>query len=92
MGPEGGFITGCDVLMDVARFVAIAIVVLGRWHPIFDALTASDRPYKAAVGPGKAIDILQSEAEAGRLDSELIRIMVESQVYRRVVEKDWRQF
>ena len=58
---------------------------------IFDALTASDRPYKAAVDPEKAIDILESEAEAGRLDPELIRIMVESQVYRRVVEEDWRQ-
>jgi ABC-type uncharacterized transport system permease subunit len=67
MGPEGGFIAGYDVLMDVARFVAIAIVVLGRWHPIGIAL-------------------------AGRLDPELIRIMVESQVYRRVVEEDWREF
>ncbi len=59
---------------------------------IFDALTASDRPYKAAVGAEKALDILHSEAEAGRLDSELVRIMVESQVYRRILEEDWRQF
>ena len=39
-----------------------------------------------------AIDILHSEAETGRLDSELIRIMVESQVYRRGVDEDWRRF
>jgi HD-GYP domain-containing protein (c-di-GMP phosphodiesterase class II) len=58
---------------------------------IFDALTASDRPYKAAVDAEKALDILHSEAEAGRLDSELIRIMAESQVYRRVLQEDWRQ-
>jgi HD-GYP domain-containing protein (c-di-GMP phosphodiesterase class II) len=57
---------------------------------IFDALTASDRPYKAAVSPDKALDILQFEARAGRLDSELVRILVHSQVYRRVVEEDWR--
>ena len=58
---------------------------------MFDALTASDRPYKAAVDADKALDILHSEAEAGRLDSELIRIMVESQVYRRILQEDWRQ-
>jgi HD-GYP domain-containing protein (c-di-GMP phosphodiesterase class II) len=58
---------------------------------IFDALTASDRPYKAAVDADKALDILHSEAEAGRLDSELIRIMVESQVYRRILQEDWHQ-
>ena len=58
---------------------------------MFDALTASDRPYKAAVDADKALDILHSEAEAGRLDSELIRIMVESQVYRRILQEDWHQ-
>ena len=40
---------------------------------MFDALTEADRPYKPAVTPEKAIDILESEAEAGRLDSELVR-------------------
>jgi HD-GYP domain-containing protein (c-di-GMP phosphodiesterase class II) len=58
---------------------------------MFDALTASDRPYKAAVDADKALDILHSEAEAGRLDSELLRIMVESEVYRRILQEDWRQ-
>lgn len=58
---------------------------------MFDALTASDRPYKPAVAAEKALDILHSEAEAGRLDSELIRIMVESEVYQRILQEDWRQ-
>ncbi|HEY9230147.1 MAG TPA: HD domain-containing phosphohydrolase, partial [Gemmatimonadaceae bacterium] len=58
---------------------------------MFDALTASDRPYKPAVDADKALDILHSEAEAGRLDSELIRIMVESQVYQKILQEDWRQ-
>ena len=58
---------------------------------IFDALTASDRPYKTAVPLEKALDILQFEARAGRLDSELVRIMVDSQAYRSVVEEDWHQ-
>jgi HD-GYP domain-containing protein (c-di-GMP phosphodiesterase class II) len=75
-------LTGRDIPVQ-SRLLTIA--------DIFDALTESDRPYKAAVPPQKALDILQSEARAGRLDSELVRIMVESQVYRRVVEEDWHQ-
>lgn len=59
---------------------------------IFDALTEADRPYKRAVSAEKALDILQAEARAGLVDSDLVRIMIESQVYRRVVEEDWRGF
>jgi hypothetical protein len=59
---------------------------------IFDALTAADRPYKPAVPPEKALEILQGEANAGGLDSELVRIMMDSQVYRKVLDEDWRQF
>lgn len=53
---------------------------------IFDALTASDRPYKSAVSPDKALDVIQSEARAGMLDPELVRVMVESRVYQRILE------
>ncbi len=59
---------------------------------IFDALTAADRPYKPAVTVEKALEILQSEAEAGLLDAELVRLLIESQVYRRILEEDWRHF
>ncbi len=58
---------------------------------IFDALTESDRPYKRAVSPEQALDIIRSEARAGQLDGELVDIMVESQVYRRILEEDWRR-
>jgi hypothetical protein len=58
---------------------------------IFDALTESDRPYKRAVSAEKALDIIRSEATAGQLDTELVNIMVESQVYRRILEEDWRR-
>ncbi|HYW11114.1 MAG TPA: HD domain-containing phosphohydrolase [Longimicrobium sp.] len=57
---------------------------------IFDALTASDRPYKRAVSPEKAIDILHMEARDGLLDTDLVETMVESGVYRRILEVDWR--
>jgi len=48
---------------------------------IYDSLTASDRPYKRAVAPELALDVLQSEANAGRLDPELVRIFCESKIW-----------
>ncbi|HEX7979117.1 MAG TPA: HD domain-containing phosphohydrolase [Gemmatimonadaceae bacterium] len=50
---------------------------------IYDALTAADRPYKPAVSPERAMEILQAEAEAGLLDPELVKVMAESASYRR---------
>jgi HD-GYP domain-containing protein (c-di-GMP phosphodiesterase class II) len=58
---------------------------------IFDALTESDRPYKRAVAPDRALDILQSEVTAGRLDAQLVNILVESRVYTRILEVPWRE-
>ena len=75
------------------RLAADAIPVQTRMitiADIFDALTEADRPYKPAVSTEKALDILQSEAKAGRLDSDLVRILIESGAYRTIVERDWR--
>ncbi|MGH7578370.1 MAG: HD-GYP domain-containing protein [Longimicrobiales bacterium] len=58
---------------------------------IFDALTESDRPYKRAVSAETALAILRSEARAGQLDVEVVDILIESQVYRRILEEDWRR-
>ena len=52
---------------------------------IFDALTASDRPYKAAVPGPKALDIIASEVKAGRCDPLLFQIFVEGEVWKRVL-------
>src|SRR5207237_9731647 len=43
---------------------------------IFDALTAQDRPYKRAVAPTTALDILHDEARQGKLDSDLLDVFV----------------
>ncbi len=43
---------------------------------IFDALTASDRPYKKAVPIDRAIDILGFEVKDGHIDPELLRIFL----------------
>jgi len=44
---------------------------------IFDALTASDRPYKSAVPIPRALEILECEARAGALDRPLLDLFVE---------------
>ena len=49
---------------------------------IYDALTASDRPYKKAVPIEKALDIIGAEVKQGKCDAELYRIFVEANVYR----------
>ena len=48
---------------------------------IFDALTASDRPYKRAVPTEKALDILGYEVKDGKLDSEMYNIFLEAKIY-----------
>jgi response regulator RpfG family c-di-GMP phosphodiesterase len=48
---------------------------------IFDALTASDRPYKRAVPLSKALDILGLEVKDGHIDPELLRLFVEAKVW-----------
>jgi HD-GYP domain-containing protein (c-di-GMP phosphodiesterase class II) len=47
---------------------------------IFDALTASDRPYKRAVPKEKAYDILKDEAKRGEVDSDLLKVFIEADV------------
>ena len=48
---------------------------------IFDALTASDRPYKKAVPLEKALDILGFEVKDQHVDAELFRIFKEARVW-----------
>jgi HD-GYP domain-containing protein (c-di-GMP phosphodiesterase class II) len=48
---------------------------------IFDALTASDRPYKKAVPIEKALDILGYEVKDQHVDADLVRIFIESKTW-----------
>jgi HD-GYP domain-containing protein (c-di-GMP phosphodiesterase class II) len=50
---------------------------------IYDALTASDRPYKKAIPVERAIDILEYSVKDGHLDPELVRIFREARVWER---------
>lgn len=59
---------------------------------IFDALTASDRPYKKAMPVEKAVQILRWEADDGMLDKDIVELFATSEVYQKVLDTDWRQF
>jgi hypothetical protein len=51
---------------------------------IYDALTASDRPYKRAVSVTAALDILHAESRQGLLDRDLLATFVDARVYEAV--------
>ena len=52
---------------------------------IFDALTASDRPYKRAVPIARALSILEDCVRGGELDPDLFRVFHEEKIYERVM-------
>ena len=52
---------------------------------IFDALTATDRPYKRAVPWERALDILRMEAREGMLDEHLLESFIGARVFESVL-------
>jgi HD-GYP domain-containing protein (c-di-GMP phosphodiesterase class II) len=48
---------------------------------IFDALTATDRPYKRAVPAERALDILSEEAKDGMIDQNLLQTFIEARIF-----------
>jgi HD-GYP domain-containing protein (c-di-GMP phosphodiesterase class II) len=65
---------GAEAIPLEARMMTIA--------DIYDALTASDRPYKRAVAAERALDILAQEARGGQVDAALLGIFVASGSWR----------
>jgi HD-GYP domain-containing protein (c-di-GMP phosphodiesterase class II) len=47
---------------------------------IYDALVAQDRPYKRAVPPDRALDILRTEMK-GKVDDRLLSVFIEARVW-----------
>jgi HD-GYP domain-containing protein (c-di-GMP phosphodiesterase class II) len=68
---------GADAISLQTRMMTIA--------DIFDALTATDRPYKRAVPLDRAIEILRGEAVDGMLDEHLLRSFIDARVFAAVV-------
>ena len=54
---------------------------------IYDALTASDRPYKKAMPVERALDIVASEVKRGQLDDALFQVFLGAQVWRITLPK-----
>ncbi len=50
---------------------------------IYDALAAGDRPYKRALPPERALDILTEEVRTGALDGDLVEVFIAARVYSR---------
>jgi response regulator RpfG family c-di-GMP phosphodiesterase len=48
---------------------------------IFDALSASDRPYKRAVPPERALEILEMSVKDREIDPELYRLFLEAKIF-----------
>jgi len=55
---------------------------------IYDALTASDRPYKKAVPLERALDILDFSVKDQHLDADLVRIFREARIWERAAARD----
>lgn len=51
---------------------------------IYDALTATDRPYKRAVPAERALDILTAESKQGLVDPHLLTTFIQAQVFTKV--------
>ncbi|OFW43080.1 MAG: hypothetical protein A3J28_17405 [Acidobacteria bacterium RIFCSPLOWO2_12_FULL_60_22] len=49
---------------------------------IFDALSASDRPYKKALPTERALDILGMEANQNLIDAMLLRLFIQAEIYK----------
>ncbi len=58
---------------------------------IFDALSASDRPYKRAVPTNRALDILKLCARDEEIDAELLGVFLDAQIYRLCGKSSFKQ-
>jgi HD-GYP domain-containing protein (c-di-GMP phosphodiesterase class II) len=70
-------LTGKDTHV-LARIIAIA--------DVFEALTASDRPYKAGKPLSESLRIMEDMARTGHIDRDLFGLFVRAGVYRRYAE------
>ncbi len=48
---------------------------------IYDALTASDRPYKPAKSAQDALDILAADVKHSKLDPDIVQIFIEAKIW-----------
>ncbi|MBN1533233.1 MAG: HD domain-containing protein [Spirochaetes bacterium] len=78
--PDG--IKGKDGMLIQSRIMAVA--------DIYDALVASDRPYKKAMPMEKVITILKEEANRNILDKDLVDLFIEKRIYEKVSKDSFK--
>jgi HD-GYP domain-containing protein (c-di-GMP phosphodiesterase class II) len=64
---------GADRIPVQSRMMTIA--------DMYDAFTASDRPYKLAISVEKALDILEHERRMGAIDGPLLDLFIDARVW-----------
>ncbi len=79
--PSG--LKGADSIPLQARIMAIA--------DIFDALSATDRPYKKAVPLEKTLAIMKEEAKRHKIDEALVDLMIRHRIYEKIHKDLFRQ-
>jgi HD-GYP domain-containing protein (c-di-GMP phosphodiesterase class II) len=58
---------------------------------IFDALTANDRPYKNRMPTERALMILKMEAQQGKINKDILDLMINSMIYQIILDDDQKQ-
>jgi HD-GYP domain-containing protein (c-di-GMP phosphodiesterase class II) len=64
-----------DLIPVQARMIAIV--------DVYDALTAWDRPYKPAMPPSDALEIIHDQVQQQKLDGDLFDVFVQERIYER---------
>ncbi len=49
---------------------------------IYDALTATDRPYKKSISREKSLDILTEEAQKNHIDRNILDVFIQKEIYK----------
>lgn len=63
-----------------SRIIAIA--------DIFEALTASDRPYKKSMPVSKALQILESMRKDGHIDGDILELFIKEKIYEKFTPQE----
>jgi HD-GYP domain-containing protein (c-di-GMP phosphodiesterase class II) len=54
---------------------------------VYDALTASDRPYKKSMSTEQALEVLAADVAKGKLDGDMLKIFIDHKIYR--ITENW---
>lgn len=75
---------------------SVVIFYAGHGSQMWDEDGDEDDGLDETIAPAdvvdRAISILRMEAGDGMLDPDIVELFAESQVYRKVLDSDWREF